>query len=388
MSKVYLPGETWIGVLGGGQLGRMLTFEALRMGYSVISWIGGPDSGPSGPANEVIEEPFDSEAGLARFLERADVVTVEFENIPAALLEAVAEKLPMSPPPFAVITSQHREREKTFLSKHGFPCAPFSIVDSAEALAVALKNLPDNGGILKTAEFGYDGKGQLPVNRKDDAEARWIEFGAPRGVLENKIQLASEISVMVVRDHRGNCVCYDPAENFHTRHILDVSIVPARLPDEVQKEARDCAMEVANALGYTGVMAVEFFIDETGKLLVNEIAPRPHNSGHHTINACDTSQFAQQLRVLCGLPIGSPRTIQPAVMWNLLGDIWPEDGNSPDWTPILEIEGAYLHLYGKHHARRGRKMGHVTFVADSREQALDNAMKCRALFGIEGVLNS
>ena len=381
--KVYPPGETWIGVLGGGQLGRMLTFEAHRMGYDIITWIGGPDSGPAGAANEVIEEPFNSEAGLARFLERADVATVEFENIPADLLKKVAEKLPMAPCPSAVITCQHREREKVFLSKHGFPCAPYSIVASAADLAIAMEALPECGGILKTAEFGYDGKGQLPLKPADDPAARWAEFGAPRGVLEEKIQLAGEISVLVVRDQKGAVACYDPGENFHRNHILDLSIVPARLSPEVQAQAKEMAMRIADALEYTGVMAVEFFLDESGELLVNEMAPRPHNSGHHTLDGSDTSQFAQQLRVACGLPIGDTKTVRPSVLWNLLGDLWPRDGSQPDWRPILEMPGAYLHLYGKHEARVGRKMGHVTFTADTVDVALENAQTCRRLFGID-----
>lgn len=381
--RIFPPGETCIGVLGGGQLGRMLAFEAHRMGYRIITWIGGPDTGPAGPANEIIEEPFDSAEGLARFLEKADVATVEFENIPASLLEAVAEKLPMAPMPSAVITCQHREREKLFLRKHGFPCAAFTIADSAESLAAALETLPENGGILKTAEFGYDGKGQLPVKRGDDAASQWAAFGAPRGVLEEKIRLAGEISVLVVRDRAGNHVCYDPAENFHWNHILDLSIVPARLPEAKLAEAREMAIRIADALEYEGVMAVEFFIDEAGELLVNEMAPRPHNSGHHTLDGSETSQFAQQLRVVCGLPIGSAKTVRPSVLWNLLGDLWPTDGGQPDWTPILETPGAYLHLYGKHEARAGRKMGHVTFTAETRELALENAVRCRRVFGCE-----
>tara|TARA_R110000850_G_scaffold5389_7_gene22451 strand:- start:970 stop:2124 length:1155 start_codon:yes stop_codon:yes gene_type:complete len=381
MSQPLLPGST-IGVLGGGQLGRMLTMAARRMGYRVISWIGGPDSGPAGMADSVIEEPFDSEAGLARFLEGADVATVEFENIPRALLEKVADKIPLMPGVLAITTCQHREREKLFLSDNGFPCAAYYVVDSAEGLAEALAQLPDNGGILKTAEFGYDGKGQLPVTRDSNAEEVWANFDAPRAVLEEKINLAAELSVLVVRDQQGRTVCYDPAENIHRDHILDVTIVPARIEESVMEQARKVSLGIAEALEYVGIMAVEFFVSGDGRLIVNEMAPRPHNSGHHTIDACEASQFEQQLRAICGLPVGSTRLHSPTVMLNILGDIWGENGESPDWPSVLELPGAALHLYGKHQARAGRKMGHVTFTRETLEGALAAQDDARAILGI------
>lgn len=370
-----------IGVLGGGQLGRMLTLVARRMDYRVVSWVGGPDSGPADIADVKIEEPFDSEEGLARFLEEADVATVEFENIPADLLAKVAEKIPLMPNAESISICQNREREKNFLSDNGFPCAAFSVVDSVETLAEALGRLPDNGGILKTAEFGYDGKGQLPVTRESDPETTWENFDAPRAVLEEKIDLAAELSVLVVRDQGGNTACYDPAENFHRDHILDVSIVPARLDSALLEEARKVALGVAEAFDYIGLLAVEFFVSGDGRLLVNEMAPRPHNSGHHTIDACDASQFEQQLRAIAGLPIGSTRLKSPTVMLNLLGDVWPENG-TPDWASVLALPGASLHLYGKHSARAGRKMGHVTFTAATLEEALDRQNECRRILGI------
>lgn len=375
------PDKRTIGVLGGGQLGRMLTLVARRMDFRVVSWIGGPDSGPADIADVKIEEPFDSEKGLAKFLEEADIATVEFENIPADLLAAVAEKMPLMPGAEAISICQNREREKNFLSDNDFPCAAFSVVDSVETLASALQDLPDNGGILKTAEFGYDGKGQLPVTRDCDPASTWEKFDAPRAVLEEKIDLAAELSVLVVRDPEGNTACYDPAENFHRDHILDISIVPARLDPAILEEAQRVALGVAEAFDYIGILAVEFFVSGNGRLLVNEMAPRPHNSGHHTIDACDTSQFEQQLRAIAGLPIGSTRLKSPTVMLNLLGDVWPESG-APDWASVLAIPGAALHLYGKHSARAGRKMGHITFTAATLEEALANQNRAREILGI------
>lgn len=374
--KRYLPGDTWIGMLGGGQLGRMLTMEARRMGYKVLTWIGCPDSGPAGLADRVITDPFDSAEALETFCDVADVASLEFENIPRELLEQVAERIPLTPDPSAVITAQHREREKTFLSKHGFPCAWYQVVDSAAGLEKALAELPGEKGILKTAEFGYDGKGQLSVSKGDDASQVWTAFDSPRAVLEQRIDLAAELSVLVVRSRSGETQCYEPAENRHRNHILDLSIIPSALDPAILKLGQEVATRVAEALDYAGILAVEFFVDSSGNLLINELAPRPHNSGHHTIDACETSQFEQQLRMMCNLPIGNPRTHTPAVMWNLLGDLWQK--GEPDWATILSTPGAHLHLYGKREARVGRKMGHVTFTG---ENALETAMKCRAAFG-------
>jgi 5-(carboxyamino)imidazole ribonucleotide synthase len=375
------PGST-VGVLGGGQLGRMLAFAARRMGYRIVSWVGGPDSGPAEVADYVIEEPFDSPAGLAAFLERAQVATVEFENIPRSLLEAVAAKIPLMPGTQAVAICQHREREKRFLEENGIPCARFAVVENAVQLRSALASLPERGGILKTAEFGYDGKGQLSVNRSSDPESVWAAFSTPRAVLEERIELAAELSVLVVRDGSGHALAYDPAENFHRDHILDFSIVPARLDSKLLDEARTIALQVAEALDYRGLLAVEFFLSGDGRLLVNEMAPRPHNSGHHTIDACETSQFEQQLRVLCGLAPGSTRLHSPTVMLNLLGDVWEDAKGKPNWPAVLAMPGAHLHLYGKHEARRGRKMGHITFTAPTLEEALANQTKAREILGI------
>ena len=374
------PGHT-IGVLGGGQLGRMLALEARRMGYRIISWTDSNSVGPAAVADHALTESFDSTQALEVFLGEAEVATVEFENIPKALLETIESKIRLAPSSEAVAICQHREREKAFLSKNGFPCPHHAIVDSPESLANALASLPNQEGILKTAEFGYDGKGQLRVHRDADAEAIWIAFDSPRAVLEERVDLAGELSVLVARSFDGTTACYDPAENFHRNHILDLSIIPARYPEELLAEARQLALGIAEALNYEGIMAIEFFLDQAGTLLVNELAPRPHNSGHHTLDACETSQFEQQLRVACGLPLGGTASLAPAVMWNLLGDVWPDD-REPDWTPILQTPGAKLHLYGKAEARPGRKMGHVTFTGRTLEVALANAKRCREAFGL------
>lgn len=371
------PETSTIGVLGGGQLGRMLAIAARRMGYRIVSWVGGPDKGPAGIADVVIEEPFDSEAALARFLELVDVATVEFENIPAELLEAVAAKIPLRPGVNAITTAQHREREKRFLERAGIPRAWFAVVDSAESLGSALQELPSDHGILKTAEFGYDGKGQRKVSANDEPLTVWAEFDSNRAVLEERIDLAAELSVLVARGADGNAVTYDPAENIHRDHILDVSIVPARLEPEILAEAERIACAVAEALDYVGLLAVEFFVSGDGRLLVNELAPRPHNSGHHTIDACVTSQFEQQLRALVGLPLGSPRLHSPTLMLNLLGDVWLDNDGSPPWDTISAIPGAILHLYGKHDPARGRKMGHITFVGRDLEEVLEREKTTR-----------
>ncbi|MDF1824840.1 MAG: 5-(carboxyamino)imidazole ribonucleotide synthase [Verrucomicrobiales bacterium] len=380
-SPVFLPGST-IGILGGGQLGRMLTIVAKRMGYRVVSWVGAPDTGPAGLADVVIEESFDSAAGLSQFLAEADVATVEFENIPKALLETITAQLPLHPGAEAITIGQHREREKNFLSENGIPCANYAVVDSSESLALALQHLPDNGGILKTAEFGYDGKGQLPVTANDDASLIWADFEAPRAVLEEKIDLAAELSVLVARGTNGKTITYDPAENIHRDHILDLSILPARLDKAILDEAEAIALRVADALNYVGILAVEFFVSGDGRLLVNEMAPRPHNSGHHTLDACVTSQFEQQLRTICGLPPGAPTLTRAVVMLNLLGDVWVDADGKPDWASILALPGTALHLYGKAEARRGRKMGHLNLTAENVDEALALQDKCRAILKI------
>ncbi len=377
--------ETCIGVLGGGQLGRMLALEARRMGFQVVMWTNGDDSGAARLADHVIIESFDSESAYAQFLSLSDVVTVEFENIPFDLIERISKEVPLMPSAYSVSICQNREKEKSFLLESGIPTAKFCIVDNAESLGEALQEISGDV-IVKTVESGYDGKGQMQVSGETpltDLPKIWEEFGGGNAIVEQKIDLAAEISVIVVRAQDGETVTYDPAENQHVNHILDISIVPARLPQDLQDKAKTIAKQVAEKLKYVGILGVEFFVNQAGELLVNEMAPRPHNSGHHTLDACETSQFEQQLRVVCNLPLGSTALLKPAVMLNLLGDLWPDAHTAPDWSSILSTPGAALHLYGKREARAGRKMGHVTFIADDIDTALEHALCCKKYYNID-----
>ncbi len=366
--------EQCIGVLGGGQLGRMLALEARHLGYQVIQWTGGDCSGAEKLANEALYGAFDDPSALQAFLSQVDGVTVEFENIPRDLVEEISTQKPTYPKTQAVSICQDRELEKSFLREHGIPTADFRIVSSQQELAQALSDIPGDV-IIKTARDGYDGKGQLalPLENRPSIQEAWEPFQGVRAIVEQRIQLASEISVMVVRGQDGQVISYDPAENIHQHHILHLSLVPARLPQDTLDRACQLAEQIATALDYVGVMGVEFFIDTDGQLLVNEMAPRPHNSGHHTLDACQTSQFEQQLRATMGLPLGGTALLKPAVMWNLLGDIWDGPDQQPDWSPILSTPGATLHLYGKQVAKAKRKMGHVTITGDTLATALEHA---------------
>ena len=366
-----------LGILGGGQLGRMFCMEARRMGYRTLVWTGGLEAPAIVVADEAIDAPFDSPEALERFVATAVVATVEFENIPRETLEAVAARIELHPSPNAVAICQHREREKAFLKKNGIPCAPFAVVASADELAAAIQEI-GTPAVLKTAAFGYDGKGQRKLNGGEDAAEVWASFGTDRAVLEAFIPFERELSVMVARSGDGSLVAYDPAENRHRHHILDVSIIPARVSAAVAAEAKIIACRVAEALDYRGIMGVEFFYLPDGSLLVNEMAPRPHNSGHHTLDACATSQFEQQVRVICGLPAGSPKLLSPVVMLNLLGDMWPDESDPPDWTTLFEDGSAFLHLYGKRRAIGRRKMGHANFLGLEVEDCLHRASAIKA----------
>lgn len=375
------PGSL-LGILGGGQLGRMFCIEARRMGYRTLVWTGGLEAPAAVVADESIEEPFDSSSALEAFVSKAVVATVEFENIPRETLEAVAARIPLHPSPNAVAICQHREREKAFLKSRGIPCAPFAVVASAAELEIAMEEI-GVPAVLKTAAFGYDGKGQLKLTGGEDPVEVWREFATDRAVLEAFIPFELELSVMVARSANGSVLAYDPAENRHRHHILDVSIVPARVPLSVAEEAKRIACRVAEELDYQGIMGVEFFLLADGSLLVNEMAPRPHNSGHHTLDACATSQFEQQVRATCGLPPGSARLLSPVVMLNLLGDMWPSEETQPDWSDLFADGAALLHLYGKARAVGRRKMGHANFLAADVENALVRAEKIKAdLLGV------
>ena len=382
------PGsDAWIGVLGGGQLGRMLALAARPMGYKILTWTGGDRSGAADVADEVMHQPFDDRQALEKFCSQVEVATAEFENLPGDMLKQVEQHVPLRPNSHSIITSQHREREKIFLSQNGFGCARHFIITNLDELQSGVKEI-SRDCILKTAEFGYDGKGQQKISgdaTTEDLANIWQSFDSQRAVLEERVELDTEISVLVARGVTGDVITYDPAENIHRNHILDVSIVPARLPDNILEEARKVAIGVADALDYIGILAVEFFISMAGRLLVNEIAPRPHNSGHHTIDGCMTSQFQQQARAICGLPLGCTNLKRPTAMLNLLGDLWPDSDTPPDWSPIFETPGASLHLYGKAGARAGRKMGHVNFLADDAQTLLTQVSRCREALGMPAI---
>lgn len=375
-ASVFFPldQQQVVGVIGGGQLGRMLALAARRMGVRSVIWTGGLEAPAVEVADMVIDKPFDDPAALAEFCETATVATVEFENIPLATLNGVKKCIGLFPSPEAVGICQNREKEKNFLRENGIPCTRFWVVETLGDLTSAMHEL--NGpGVLKTAAFGYDGKGQLKIGGGENPEDVWERFGKERAVLEAWVPFEKEISVMVVRSSDGEIRTYDPAENRHREHILDVSIVPARISPETSHAARTLAEKVAADLDYKGILGVEFFVNHDGSLIVNEMAPRPHNSGHHTLDACATSQFEQQLRVALGLPLGSTKLISPCVMLNLLGDFWPGETTPPNWTPLLETEAATLHLYGKRRAIGMRKMGHATILGVN---ALGKAEKLKA----------
>lgn len=373
------PPHCVVGVIGGGQLGRMIALAARRMGIRTVIWTGGLEAPAVEVADEVIDLPFSDPAALRDFCSRVTVSTVEFENIPCETLEEVAKCTGLHPSPRAICICQNREREKNFLKENQIPHTWYAVIASAADLAAAMAEL--NGpGVLKTADFGYDGKGQVKLEGNEDPATVWAAFESPRAVLEAWVPFERELSVMAARGADGVTVTYDPAENRHRHHVLDLSIVPARVSPAVALEAAAIARRVAEALDYRGILGVEFFLKTDGTLLVNEIAPRPHNSGHHTLDACATSQFEQQLRAVIGLPLGSTRLLTPAVMLNLLGDMWPEETTPPDWAPLLADGEASLHLYGKRHARGRRKMGHANFIGKSVEDALARAEAVKGLW--------
>ncbi len=360
------PGKT-IGIVGGGQLGRMLALTARRMGYRIA--VLDPELAcPAGPvADLALTAPFDDSKALRRLAEASDVVTYEFENIPTESLRQLASIRPVFPDSSVLHTCQHREREKQFLQSSGFPCPRFEVVASAGDLAAALKKLSGKTR-LKSSAFGYDGKGQMAVEPGADAASVWSQLGIPRAILEEHVPFAREISVLVARNTQGRSLAFPPFENRHRDGILERTVFPARLADPVANEALALARQIAEKLGLVGLLGVEMFELPDGKILVNELAPRVHNSGHLTVEACHTSQFEQQIRAVCGLPFGLVAPLCPAAMFNLLGDLWAK--GEPDWSPVLALPGGVLHLYGKAQARPGRKMGHLTVRASTPEDAI------------------
>lgn len=376
-----LPPAT-IGILGGGQLGRMLALEARRSGYRVAVFT---DERPGCPAGLLADIEINAEYGdasaLANFLSKVDVVTAEFENIPDACLQAVEAVKPLRPSRKAIYTTQHREREKLFLRDQGIACADFRIVETLAELEDAVQQL-GRPCVIKTAAFGYDGKGQAKVNADTDLATAWQAFEGHHAVVEQWIPFACEISVVGARSVDGRMAVHGVLENQHAHHILDLTIVPARVSSDIADQALELWEAVAVGLDYIGTMAVEMFVTAEGRVLVNEIAPRPHNSGHYTIDACRTNQFQQQMRAICGLTLGDPTQHSPSVMINLLGDVWPAESTHPDWSPVLNHPRAKLHLYGKAAARAKRKMGHINVLGDTLEEALETAQEIKTRLGI------
>jgi len=372
--SAILPGAT-VGVLGSGQLGRMFAIAARRMGYRVHTFSPDSDTPTGQVADREYERAYDDLDAVREFARGVRVVTFEFENVPAAAVEAAAQLAPVRPSGSVLHTTQHRLREKTFLSGRGFPVAPFRHVRTLEDLRAALLEI-GFPAVLKTAGFGYDGKGQTRVDAAADVERAFAALGGHEGVLEAFVDFEREVSVVAARGLGGEFAHYGVVENTHSRHILDLSVAPARMSEETAREAVAVARAVLEELGVVGVTCVEFFLTRGGRLLVNELAPRPHNSGHFTFDASVTSQFEQQLRAVCGLPLGSTELLRPAAMANLLGDLW--GAGEPDWASALAHADVKLHLYGKTEPRPGRKMGHLTALAASPEEAARTALAARA----------
>lgn len=375
---VILP-PAMLGMLGGGQLGRFFVIAAHEMGYKVT--VLDPDS--NSPAGKIADAhlcaAFDDQAALLKLANTCAAITTEFENVPAESLSLLADIKPVRPSAYSVAIAQHRVSEKNFLKQAGLPVAPYAVINQAE-------DLPADGdaiypAILKVARFGYDGKGQARVSNQHEALVAFNAFEHEECVLEKMLKLDYEVSVVLARDAQGNVASFPTSENSHLNGILDVSIAPARGSDAISHQAQKLASMVAEKLDYTGVLGVEFFVCD-GELLVNEMAPRPHNSGHYTIDACISNQFEQQVRVLTGLPLGSAKQHSSAVMVNLLGDIWPSTDEAPAWLAALAQAQLKMHLYGKQAARAGRKMGHYTVLSANRDEAIKLAMQVRAELNI------
>jgi len=366
--------DAMLGMLGGGQLGRMFTLAAHSMGYRVTVLDPDPLSPAGAIADVHLKAAYQDREALQQLADTCVAVTTEFENVPADSLRWLASHCTVRPGGDAVAVAQDRIREKAFFRACNLGVAPYAVIECDSDAAQAPADLFP--GILKRARFGYDGKGQVRVANTGEARKAFHDMGAESCVLESRLALKCEISAVVARGADGVGRTFPISENRHRMGILDVSIVPARVAPELARRAEEWALRIADKLDYCGVLAVEFFVTLDGGLLVNEMAPRPHNSGHYTIDACVTSQFEQQVRTLCGLPLGDTRLLSPAVMVNLLGEAWHQ-GN-PHWDRVLNLPDAKLHLYGKHEARGGRKMGHYTVLDHSAEAALQKALITRA----------
>jgi 5-(carboxyamino)imidazole ribonucleotide synthase len=381
MSKHTTQRPAILGMLGGGQLGRYFVTAAHELGYQV--WVLDPDA--HSIAGQIAERhlhaAYDDRAALDEMARECSVITTEFENVPAETLDYLAQSVPVRPAAAAVSVCQNRLSEKGFLRDNGLPHGPYAAVHSEADIAAAGADLFP--GILKVVRFGYDGKGQAVVEDRAAAIAAFHNFKGETCILEKKLTLDYEISVVLARDEEGNTRCFPVSENIHRRGILDISIAPARASQCIRDSAMEYAEHIAAKLGYIGTLGVEFFVSH-GQLVVNEMAPRPHNSGHYTLDACVTSQFEQQARAVCGLPLAEARAHSASVMVNILGDIW-FDGDAyrePDWNLLHQYPNLKLHLYGKHEARKGRKMGHFTVIGEDAAKVLDTAMAARAAIGI------
>lgn len=384
MSEVLLPGAT-LGVLGGGQLGRMFVHAAQSLGYRTVVLDPDADSPAGAVAHEHIRADYLDETALARLAQACDAITTEFENVPARALELLAAQRPVAPAAACVAICQDRADEKAHFRAAGVDCAPYAVIRSEADLGT----VPDAllPGILKTARMGYDGKGQVRIRTRAELATAWDELKRVPCVLEQMLPLQRELSVLVARGRDGGCVLFPVQQNLHRDGILAVTEVPAPAVDTaLQQRAGAAATRIAAEMGYVGVLCIEFFLLQDGSLVVNEMAPRPHNSGHYTMNACDVSQFEAQVRALAGLPLNTPRLHSPTVMLNLLGDLWfdAESGaeRSPDWAAVLALPGTHLHLYGKASARPGRKMGHLNITAATPEAARATAARAAAILGL------
>lgn len=370
---MYIKPGAMLGLLGGGQLGRMFTMAAQQMGYRVTVLDPAAESPAGSIAERHLQADYLDEQALDELRSTCAAVTIEFENVPAQALRYLAQRCVVSPDAESVSIAQNRILEKQFLDGNDFPVGPFVVIHNEQAISrVDTSLIP---GILKASQFGYDGKGQIQIDNAESLPETLSKLGNKPCVLEKRLPLDYEISVILARNSLNQVVFFPVPENRHEQGILDMSIIPATLPDKIIEKARAIAQRIAIRLNYIGVLCVEFFVLADGQVLVNEIAPRPHNSGHYSLNACVTSQFEQQVRVLCGLPHGSTRLTQAAVMTNILGELWKN--GDPAWDRILSNPQAKLHLYGKHEAKPGRKMGHFTVLADTIEAALQQSAQIR-----------
>jgi 5-(carboxyamino)imidazole ribonucleotide synthase len=369
-----IPPGSVIGVLGGGQLGRMFAMAARRLGYRVHTLAPEHDT-PTGQIADVeVVASYEDVDRVRDFARAVDVVTFEFENVPFAAAAAAAEHAVVRPSGRALEIAQHRIREKTFLRDLGLPVTPFAPIRTSADVPEAARTI-GSPAVLKTAAFGYDGKGQVAIRAESEVAGAWELLGRREAILESFVQLDREISVIGARGVTGQVATFDPIENAHTHHILDVSVAPASIAPALAAQAVDVMHAVLEALDYVGILCIEFFITRDGQLLVNELAPRPHNSGHLTFDACRTSQFEQQVRAICGFPLGSTEMLQPAAMANLLGDLW--SAGEPAWAAALAFSDVKLHLYGKRVPRPGRKMGHLTALATTGSAAKAEVIAAR-----------